>query len=95
MKLAHIADRIAADIFEPAMLTAPPNSLDRDLTRDACNHATGGELSPRLLDRLADMVEWRLDYLPRKWVDTHPKVSNAVAALHGAQPGNCSPGEPA
>ena len=57
MKLAAIADRVARDIY-----TRPINHhLHTDFViRDACDLATWGELPPRTLDRLCDMVRNRL-----------------------------------
>ncbi len=57
MKLAHIADQVAADIY-----TRPihPTRSQASVILDACDTATGGALSPKALDRLVDMVERRL-----------------------------------
>lgn len=57
MKLSHIADRVAADVY-----TRPinPNTSTSAVVRDACDIATGSDLSTSMLDRLCDMVERRL-----------------------------------
>jgi hypothetical protein len=57
MKLAHIADRVAMDIY-----TRPISTIysTPHVVRDACVTATGGDLSTSMLDRLVDMVERRL-----------------------------------
>ncbi len=63
MKLAHIADDIAADIY-----TRPihPTRSQASVILDACDTATGGGLRASTLDRLVDMVERRLTLL-RPW----------------------------
>jgi hypothetical protein len=58
MKLAHIADKVAADIYTRPMLQF---AVCRDaVIRDAADFATGGDLSTSMLDRLCDMVARRL-----------------------------------
>lgn len=59
MKLAHIADRVAAEFHRG--VPCNPYLGGYDAIRDACDGATGGELSTSMLDRLADMVARRLD----------------------------------
>jgi hypothetical protein len=58
MRLAHIADRIATDIY-----TRPIDHEVRlsAVIRDACDQATYSDLPCSTLDRLADMVERRLN----------------------------------
>ncbi len=57
MKLAHIADKVAMDVY-----TRPinPNVPQAEIVRDACDLATGSDLSTSMLDRLCDMVKHRL-----------------------------------
>jgi len=57
MKLAHIADRVAKDVY-----TRPinPDISTSAVVRDAADMATGGDLSTSMLDRLCDMIEARL-----------------------------------
>jgi hypothetical protein len=56
MKLAHTADIVARDLYQRPIPDTPFDWL----IRDACDGATGGELSCALLDRLTDMVRLRL-----------------------------------
>jgi len=70
MRLAHIADRVARDLYtRPIDPWRPGASVMRhacyDALRDACDLATGSDLSTSLLDRLADMVEARLRHPER------------------------------
>lgn len=58
MRLAHIADRVATDIYTRPINHDVPISA---VIRDVCDHATYGDLSASMLDRLADMVERRLN----------------------------------
>ncbi len=57
MKLAHIADTVAKDVY-----TRPinPDISTSAVVRDAADMATGGDLSTSMLDKLCDMIEARL-----------------------------------
>jgi hypothetical protein len=57
MKLAHIADKVAADLYRQ-----PINGWVSQLAmiRNTCDRATCRNLSISMLDRLSDMVERRL-----------------------------------
>lgn len=57
MKLAQTADHVAASLYVKPI---NPWVSQSELIRDACDIATGGELSPSMLDRLCDMVQRRL-----------------------------------
>ena len=64
-KLAHIADRVAADILFASSV------LSWDEMRDQCKMAAG-DLPPATLDRLTKMVERRVKLAKgltvRKWI---------------------------
>ena len=63
MKLAAIADQIVAGIKYPDELKSN-GVLDWDRVRDACDIATGSNLCTSYLNKLADMVQRRLDPMP-------------------------------
>lgn len=63
MKLTHIADKVAADIYRQPI---DPDKRTADAVRDACGGYTAGDLSMSMLDKLCDMVERRLNG-PRFW----------------------------
>jgi hypothetical protein len=57
MKLAHIADKVAMDIY---IRPINPNVSTTSVVRGACDAATAYVLPQSALDRLCDMVERRL-----------------------------------
>jgi hypothetical protein len=57
MKLAHTADIVARDLYRRPIPTSHHFS---NAIWDACDGATGGELTCAMLDRLTDMVKLRL-----------------------------------
>jgi hypothetical protein len=63
MKLAHTANTVAADLYRRPIPDTPFDWL----IRDACDGATGGELSCAMLDRLTDMVRLRLNSDRWQW----------------------------
>jgi len=78
VKLGPTADRVAADLY-----TRPINHnlWQETVIRDACDQATGSDLSASVLDRLAYMVMRRLhaDTFWR-WRAAQEKLHLAVAA---------------
>jgi hypothetical protein len=61
MKLAHIADKVAADVYRRPISNV---ISQREIVRYACDLATDQELSVSMLDRLCDMVQRRLRNMP-------------------------------
>jgi len=82
MKLAAIADAVARDIY-----TRPINPWrgTYEAIRDACDIATGSDLAPRLLDRLTDMVEARVQN-PTRYAVTRTILYGPPVKLAPAYP---------
>ncbi len=55
MKLAHIADKVAADIYTKKI---NPHVSTHDVVRDACDMKTTAERSEEALAAIKDLIGW-------------------------------------